>query len=59
MNDSTSDIVRPDEHAARFAEWVFVFGCLFRAVTMQGESLRFAFGGIWRKEVQCISVLIC
>ena len=43
MNDLTSDIVRPDENAARFADWVFCVWCLFRAVTMQGESLRFAF----------------
>ena len=39
----SSDTVRPDEHAARFAVGYFVFGCLFRAVTMRGESLRFAF----------------
>ena len=49
MNDSTSDIVRPGEHAARFADWVFCVWCLFRAVTMQGESLRFAFVLTWKK----------
>ena len=27
----------------------FVFGCLFRAVTMQGESLRFASVRIWKR----------
>ena len=27
----------------------FVFGCLFRAVTMQGESLRFAFVLTWKR----------
>ena len=27
----------------------FVFGCLFRAVTMQGENLRFASVRIWKR----------
>lgn len=49
MNDSTSDIGRPGEHAARFADWVFCVWCLFRAVTMQGESLRFASVRIWKR----------
>ena len=38
----SSDTVRPVEHAARFAVGCVVFGCLFKALAMRGESLRFA-----------------
>ena len=53
----SSDTVRPDEHAARFAVGCFVFGCLFRAVTMRGESLQFAFVLV-RKEMQLLPALL-
>ena len=43
--------------AGRFAVGCFVFGCLFKALAMRGESLRFTFVLV-RKEMQLLPALL-